>query len=56
MDVTNVNDHRFARYFSMDEQLLQEPFPFKELRPAILPSHPRLQFGRFYRPGRAGAD
>jgi phosphoserine phosphatase RsbU/P len=56
MDVTGVNDHRFARYFSVDEQLLQEPFPVKELRPAILPSHPRLQFGRFYRPGQAGTD
>jgi serine phosphatase RsbU (regulator of sigma subunit) len=35
--------------------LLADPVPVPERIPGILPSHPRLQFGRFYRSDRPAA-
>ena len=73
MDVAAVREPVLARYLSVGKQSgyyerqphlspdgfpgLPESLPLPDHRPAALPVHPRVQFGRFYRQGRySGTD
>src|SRR5688500_13963501 len=67
MDVAAVREPVFARYLGVGKQSgflehqpnlgldgrrgVPESLPLQDHRPATLPVHPRLQFGRFYHQG-----